>query len=255
MTPRAGPEPREGYVCGNGLRLRYLEWCPERVSADAPPLVCLHGIGGSAEDWDGLARSIGVHRRVIALDARGHGRSEWSPDAAYSTDAHFADLACAVDALHLERFALAGYSMGGGVAILSASALPSRVDQLVVLDAYPGPEMTEGSRRIATHIAAGPWLHEGRPRFDPAISAAFARDLEVGEPRRIDLWPHWDALECPTLLVRGELSRVLPEATAAQMLSRLPTANEVAIPGARHDLLRAQASEVADSLRAFLEGC
>ncbi|MCC6236300.1 MAG: alpha/beta hydrolase [Dehalococcoidia bacterium] len=248
-------EPREGYVDGNGLRLRYLEWCPEQARTRAAPLVCLHGIGGSAEDWQGLAAALGGGRRVIALDARGHGASEWSSDAAYSTDAHFADLACAVDALGLERFLLAGYSMGGGVAILSANALRERVAGVVVVDAYPGPEMTEGSRRIAGFIARGPWLHEGKPRFDPAISAAFARDLEAGEPRRMDLWPHWDALDCPTLLVRGELSRVLPASTALEMQARLPAATTRTIEGATHNLIFGHAEPVAAALGTFLERC
>ncbi len=251
--------PHEGYVDGNGLSLRYLDWYPEDASADLAadltPLVCLHGIGGSADDWSDLVAALRPQRRVIAFDARGHGRSEWSPDAAYSTDAHFADLVRAVDALGLERFLLAGYSMGGGVAILSANALRERVAGVVVVDAYPGPEMTAGSRRIAGFIARGPWLHDGRPRFDPAISAAFARDLEGGAPRRMDLWPHWDALECRTLLVRGELSLVLPPATADQMLARLPAASAVTVAGASHDLLRARTADLAGLISTFLRGC
>ncbi len=247
-------KPREGYVEGNGLRLRYLEWCAAETSHEAP-LVCLHGIGGSAEDWNALVSAFGEGRRVIAFDARGHGGSDWSTEAAYSTDAHFADLACAIDVLGLEQFVLAGYSMGGGVAILSANALGERVERVVVLDAYPGPEMTEGSQRISAFVARGPWLRAGKPRFDPAISAAFARDLEGGQPRRMDLWPHWDALECPTLLVRGELSRVLPEATAAEMLARLPGARGVTVAGAAHDLLRGHHAALAESMSEFLKRC
>jgi non-heme chloroperoxidase len=192
---------------------------------------------------------------VIALDARGHGASEWSRAAEYSTDAHFADLACALDALSIERCVLAGYSMGGGVAILAAHALVDRVERLVVVDTYPGPEMTEGSRRIAGFIAQGPWLKDGRPRFDPAISAAFARDLdlEAGDPRRLDLWPHWDALECPTLLVRASASNVLPEAVALEMRSRLPHTRLVALEGATHGVLRHSAPPLAEAMAAFLD--
>jgi pimeloyl-ACP methyl ester carboxylesterase len=245
-----------GSVAGNGLRLRYHEWGSEASAHGqaAVPLVCLHGIGGDADDWDEVARAFAGERRVIALDARGHGDSEWSPTADYSTDAHFADLACALEALGIERCVLAGYSMGGGVAILAAHALADRVERLVVVDTYPGPQMTEGSRRIAGFIAQGPWLKDGRPRFDPAISAAFARDLEAGEPRRLDLWPHWDALECPTLLVRATESRVLPESVALEMQSRLPHTQLVTLEGATHGVLRHSAQALTEAMATFLEG-
>lgn len=244
-----------GFVSGNGLRLRYREWSAEAPSArDALPLVCLHGIGGAANDWEAVAGALAQQRRVIAFDARGHGDSEWSPTAEYSTDAHFADLACALDELGIERCVLVGYSMGGGVAILAAHALGARVERLVVVDTYPGPEMTEGSRRIAGFIAQGPPLEDGRPRFDPAISAAFRRDLAAGQPQRVNLWPHWDALECPTLLVRAGASRVLPEPVAIEMQARLPQTHVVTLEGATHGVLRYSAPPLIEAMTAFLGG-
>ena len=78
---------------------------------------------------------------------------DWAPDAAYAGDAHFADVAGALDALGVERCILVGFSMGGGVAILCGGALSERVARLVVVDAYPDPIMSPGSRRIAEAIA------------------------------------------------------------------------------------------------------
>jgi pimeloyl-ACP methyl ester carboxylesterase len=242
------------FVLGSGLRLRYRAWLSEAKARTALPLVLLHGIGGTADDWDAVARGFAGERRVFAIDARGHGSSEWSPTAEYSTDAHFADLACALDALGIERCVLAGYSMGGGVAILAAHALAERVERLVVVDTYPGPEMTEGSRRIAGFIARGPQLADGRPRFDPAIAEAFRRDLQAGEPRRMDLWPHWDALDCPTLLVRAGASNVLPEPVAFEMQSRLAHARVVTLEGATHGVLRYYAPPLIEAMRGFFEG-
>ncbi len=250
---------RSGIVAGNGLRLRYVEWGAASGAREwgagegEPPLVCLHGIGGSADDWGVVARALHGNRRVIAFDARGHGGSEWSAAAEYSTDAHFADLVCALEALGVERCVLAGYSMGGGVAILAASALADRVERLVVVDAYPGPEMTEGSRRVAGWIAEGPRERDGRPTFDPAIGAAFRRDLEAGTARRMDLWPHWDALECPTLLVRAGASRVLPELVALEMQARASSARTVTLAGATHGVLRYHAAALVAELAAFLD--
>ncbi len=259
MRPRVTVEG--GSVAGNGLSLHYRAW-GDSGTPSALPLVLLHGIGGSADDWDAVACQLAAAepqpRRVFALDARGHGDSEWSPAAEYSTDAHFADLACALDALEIERCVLAGYSMGGGVAILDAHALVEHVERLVVVDTYPGPEMTEGSRRIAGFIAQGAWTREpgergGRPRFDPAISEAFRRDLASGAPQRMNLWPHWDAIECPTLLVRAGASNVLPEDVAFEMQARRPMTTTVTLEGATHGVLRYAAEPLADAMRAFIE--
>ncbi|MBI2760842.1 MAG: alpha/beta hydrolase, partial [Chloroflexi bacterium] len=209
-----------------------------------------------------VAIALAAAHAVIALDARGHGDSDWSPDAAYSGDAHFADLATALDALDVGKCILAGYSMGGGVAILTAGAISERVAGLVVVDAYPAPEMTEGSRKIAEQVASfsslrtGAWPADGttRPPFDPAIADAFARDLLAGELRRLDLWPMWDALGCPTLLVRGENSDVLPVALAAEMLQRQPRARMVTVPGVGHRVPFLRPRELAHLIIAFAAG-
>lgn len=244
----ASDEVAPSTVRGNGLRLGL-----QRLGLPStnPPVVYLHGVGGSSSDWLEVARALPWSG--FAIDARGHGRSEWSPGAEYSTDAHFSDLTCALDELGVERCVLAGYSMGGGVAMLAAHALGERVERLVIVDTYPGPEMTEGSRQIAHWLAGGPSQREGRPAFDPAISEAFRRDL-AGGARRMDLWPHWDALECPVLLVRAGASRVLPQEVALEMVARQPRAHLVTIEGATHGLLRYAAGPLASAIREFLEG-
>jgi esterase len=245
------------HVPGDGLTLAITRWAAARVAA--LPIVLLHGIGSRGADWEPVAGALTAGHPVIALDARGHGDSDWSPEAAYSGDAHFADLTTALDALGIDRCILAGYSMGGGVAILTAGAMPERVAGLVVVDAYPAPEMTEGSRRIAEQVASFSSLRpptrpvhiSGRPPFDPAIADAFARDLLAGDPRRLDLWPLWDALQCPTLLVRGEHSDVLPATLATEMLGRQPCARMVVMPGVGHRVPFHRPAELARLIVEF----
>jgi pimeloyl-ACP methyl ester carboxylesterase len=233
-----------GTVAGDGLRLAYRAWGDD--GADRLPLVLLHGLTGHGDDWDRMAVRLARHRRVIALDARGHGGSEWSADAAYAGDAHFADVATALDALGVERCALAGYSMGGGVAILTAGALPERVERLIVVDAYPAPEMTEGSRRIAESVAA--------IGFDPAIALKIAEELAGGEARRLDLWPLWEAVCCPALVVRGALSDVLPASLAQEMLTRQRNARLVTVPHVGHQIPFGAPEILAGLIEEFLGG-
>jgi len=237
MQPRASvsPAPLTAHVPGDGLLLRYEDWTPHQ--ADGPPVVLLHGITESAVAWRGVAARLVQHRRVIALDARWHGGSGWSAEEAYAPDHHFADLATALDALNLAHIDLVGFSMGGAVATMYAAASPERVARLVIVDAYPDPELSPGSRRIAAIVAAvyGD-AHATRGGFDPAIARRMREDLEAGAARRLDLWPFWEAVRSPALIVRGALSDVLTAELAAAMLARQPQARLVTIAGTGHQI-------------------
>jgi pimeloyl-ACP methyl ester carboxylesterase len=232
-------------VRGHELSLAYREW---NAAAPGPPLVLLHGITGSSSDWGALATRLDGHR-LLALDARGHGASDWAPDAAYAGDQHFADLATALEDLELDRSVLVGFSMGGGIAIIGAAAMPDRVAALVVVDTYPDPTMSAGSRRIAQWIAG---LGGGSGWFDPAISDRFREDLAAGGANRLDLWPMWEAIECPTLVVRGALSDVLPATTARQMVDRQPRAELLELPGVAHGIPHVRPAELAEAIRGFV---
>jgi len=245
------PAPRAGYIPGDGLRLRYYEW--EANGSPAAPVVLLHGITGSAFDWRAVAVELSLrNRRVIAIDARGHGESEWSAEEAYAPDHHFADLATALSALGIQHCTVVGFSMGGAVATMFAGALPERSAGLVVVDAYPDPRMSAGSRRIAEVIAS---LYDDDATrlpggFDPAIARRLRDDLAAGEARRLDLWPFWEAVSAPTLVVRGANSDVLTAEQAALMIERRPGARLVTVPNVGHQVPMQRPRELA---RAILE--
>lgn len=237
--------PATQRVPGAGLTLAWREW---NGQAPGPPLVLLHGITGSSADW----RHVAVHLagyRLIAFDARGHGESDWDPEENYAVDMHFADVATALDALAIDECTLAGFSMGGGVAILAAAAMPERVKALAVIDAYPYPSQTPGSARIARRVSTTP----PGSGFDPAISRHFHELLEAGFATRADLGPMWREVACPTVIVRGAESAVLPEDTAAAMVADLPHARLVTIPGVGHGIPYAKPAELAAILSSLAE--
>lgn len=237
--------PVASRVFGAGLELAVRTW-----NAEAPglPVVALHGITNSSAQWQATAEALAPARRVIALDARGHGESDWDPDEAYAVDMHFADLATALDALDIERCLLAGFSMGGGVAILTAACLPERVAGVAVIDAYPHPEQSPGSAGIARWVAERAHLTQ---RFDPAIARRFRELLAEGLTTRADLRPMWSAIAAPALVVRGRESIVLPAAFAADMLSALPGARLHTVDGVGHEILRYRPRELAAILEGF----
>ena len=230
------------------MQLAYSVWGQNQPG---PPLVLLHGITGSSASWDAVARLLAVDRRVIAFDARGHGGSDWSPEEAYAPDHHFADLVTALEALALGPCVLAGFSMGGAVATMTAACRPDLVQALAVIDAYPAPDLSPGSRRIAERIAAG--YEDGVATFfggcDPAIARRMRDDLRAGEARRLDLWPLWEALNVPTLLVRGGDSDVLTAAMATEMTVRQPRARLLELPNTGHGIPAHRPAALARALR------
>lgn len=236
------------FIDTGGLRLAYRTW---PGPTKAVPAVLLHGLAQNSTAWHAVATRLSRSRTVIAWDARGHGNSDWSPNAAYAGDEHFADVAGALDALGIERCILAGFSMGGGVAILCGSALPDRVVRLVVVDAYPDPIMSPGSRRIAEAIAAYQST-DARPPFDPAIARSMAEQLSGDDPRRLDLWPFWDAGDQPALLVRGARSTVLTEPMADEMLRRRASSRLTTIPNVAHPILTLRPAALATAIESFL---
>ena len=233
-------------VAGAGLSLAYREW---NGDCAGEALVLLHGIAGSSSAWEATAGHFGG-RRVIAFDARGHGESDWDADEAYGGDQHFADIATALEALGIGRCTLAGFSMGAGIAMIAAACIPERVAGVVVIDSYPSPEMTPGSRRIASWVST----YQGGARFDPAIARHFREQLQAGREARLDLWPMWEAISCPVVLIRGEQSDVLPAPLADEMIRRQPLAKLVTMAGVGHPIPLLRPRELADAISGFVDG-
>jgi len=111
------------------MLLHTYEW----GDADAPALLCLHGVTGHGERFRRLAEQRWSKRfRVIAPDLRGHGRSEWEPPWTFET--HVADIVETLDALGVEQADVAGHSFGGRLVLELAAAHPERLRRAVLLD-------------------------------------------------------------------------------------------------------------------------
>jgi pimeloyl-ACP methyl ester carboxylesterase len=98
------------------------------------PVVLVHSLAGNSTHWSAQLDHLRRSRRTVALDLRGHGRSEPPKNGDYTIAGIAGDVAAVVDTLGLERFVLVGHSMGGGVALEYAGLHPDRVAGLVLLD-------------------------------------------------------------------------------------------------------------------------
>jgi pimeloyl-ACP methyl ester carboxylesterase len=189
-------EPRPGSFRIAQITLRYLEW----GDAAAPPLVLLHGGLDNARGWDDIARPLAADWRVLALDLRGHGDSDWSPSGDYTALSYLSDILGFLRATAGGPAAVVGHSMGARLALQLAGAVPEAVRQLVAIEGMGGERglprdlalddkmrdwLTERGRRRASGVTAqvGHWLR-GRAelRYSPPhvhhdLEARIARQL------------------------------------------------------------------------------
>ncbi len=270
---------RDGFVSLNGLRFHYVEWGPPA----GPALVALHGLRSYAETFAELAAEL-PEMRVVALDQRGRGRSDWDAAGNYATPVYVADLEAFVDALRLDRFHLLGHSMGGANAIVYAGRHPERVLSLIVEEMAPGATASSaGSERIARELASTPASFPDRAsaaRFWRAIRPSItdaALDSRVrytldqapegtfvwrhdaagiaaarGRIAPFDLGPSLAAVRVPALLVRGGASNYVTDALAGEMSARCPGLQRVDIAGATHYVHDDAPAAFAAAVRAFL---
>jgi pimeloyl-ACP methyl ester carboxylesterase len=98
------------------------------------PVVLVHSLAGNTTHWAAQLEHLRRHRRAVAFDFRGHGRSDPPENSDYSLAGMAGDIAAVVDTLGLDRFVLVGHSMGGGVALTYAGAHPHRVAGLLLVD-------------------------------------------------------------------------------------------------------------------------
>jgi pimeloyl-ACP methyl ester carboxylesterase len=148
------------------------------------PVVFVHSLAGNTGHWSAQLEHLRSSRRAVAFDLRGHGRSEPSRSG-YAIDSVADDVGAVADALGLERFALVGHSMGGGVALSFAGAHPERVDRLLLLDA-----IGDGSQMSTAQM---------QPFLDGLDSPAYQETIEG----------YWNTIAGPNIAVRERLMRDL----------------------------------------------
>lgn len=271
---------RRSVLCASpaGLhRLSYLEW-GER--ANPRVLVCVHGLTRCARDFEFLARSLCGDYRVIGPDLPGRGESEWLRNAAeYALPIYVSDMVTLIARLDVQQLDWLGTSLGGMVGMALASLPQSPIRRLVLNDVGPllsaqalqrigayvgkapafdsldaaeqyvraasapfGPHSDAEWRFLTEHVVRA--LPEGgwRMHYDPAIAVAYASH---DNGKDIDLWPVYDAIRCPTLVLRGEQSDLLASATALDMQKRGPKARLVELAGVGHAPTLIHADQIA----------
>jgi len=256
-------------------------------SESSRAVVCVHGLTRNGRDFDTLASCLADRFRILCPDMPGRGESEWLPDASdYVFPTYLTALTAMLAHAQVERVAWIGTSMGGLLGMMVAAQKASPVTRLVVNDIGPVIE-SAALTRIAGYVGLDPTFDspealeahirevsapfgpltdaqwhdlarttsrrtaEGRWQlsYDPGIAVPFRTSASAGG----DLWPIWDAIRCPTLVLRGAESDLLSKSTADAMTSRGPKARVIEFQGVGHAPMLLSPHQI-EPVAAFLEG-
>lgn len=272
----------------DGLRLH---WC-ERGSAEGStlPVVCLPGLSRTTRDFDRIAEALAQDgRRVLALDYRGRGLSEWDEDPAnYSLPVECRDVLTVLGAAGVSTAVFLGTSRGGLLTMLLAAVQAGLVRGAILNDIGPVLERA-GLERIRGYIGRLPsprswaeagtqlrtlagarfpalddadWQHyaeltfrEADGRFELLYDPALSRNLEALDLDDVPaIWEAFDALRTvPLMAIRGEHSDLLSIATLDAMRLRHPGMVTHTVPGQGHaPFLRDEPT--VDAIRRFVAG-
>lgn len=257
-----------GYFATNdGLKLHYRDYPGPGAR---PPLVCLHGLTRNSKDFADFAERYSPRWRVLALDFRGRGSSDYDPlPARYNPLTYAGDVLQLLDQLRIEKAVFVGTSLGGLVMMTIAAMAPQRIAASILNDVGPDVDVA-GVERILTYVGKDRRFRTWDEAADAIASnygASFDRythddwvkmarrncreengeirfdyDMAIAEPfrttgpvPRVDLWPMFEALGLkPLLVVRGAKSDLLTEATVARMQEVAPHMRLATVAGVGH---------------------
>lgn len=215
-------------------------------AAEALPVLCLHGNGGSHMSFEGIAQALCRERAVIVPDMRDQGISTRGDAGELTYELLADDAACVLDALGTARAAVLGFSDGGIEALLLARDHARQVAGIVTMGANLVPEGVEGTSDMAADEALYRSL-EGD--FPAAARQAELLRLMLDHPH---ISPASLAkVACPATIMAGEFDMILPEETE-RIAAAIPRARKVIVPGAGHSLMRDAPEAVEQEVRALI---
>jgi pimeloyl-ACP methyl ester carboxylesterase len=259
---------RDGhFLVRDGLKLHYREY---PGSGEKPPLLCLPGLTRNARDFAAFAELQSPEFRVLALEFRGRGESEYDPvPARYVPLTYAGDVLEFLDKLSIPQAIFVGTSLGGLVTMTVAAISPDRIAAAILNDV--GPDLSKvGLDRIRSYVgmnqrfssweeaadliaqnnnhvpasfSRADWLRMARRicrdaggeivfDYDPAIAIPFTT---TGATPRFDMWPLFVGLaERPLLVIRGEKSDLLSAAAVEKMRDVAPHAKFATVRGVGH---------------------
>ena len=155
------PEPTDKFVTLNGIKLHYADWGGDPSQGAT---VLIHGGSANLHWWDLTAPLLTGEGRVLALDFRGHGHSQWASAADYGPAGYIEDVKAFIKHLGV-RVVLVGHSMGGAVVLWIAALHPELLEALIIVDSRGGPPPFWRKWQWQ-------WQQRAKPRPRPELASA-----------------------------------------------------------------------------------
>lgn len=281
LTPTPVEQITIKTVLVHGQRIAYLD------VGTGPPVILIHGFGGSMWQWEHQQHVLSHQFRTLTLDLPGSGLSD-KPDIAYQPHQMLEFLLGFMDTLEIPRATLIGNSMGAGLAIGMALSHPTRVDKLVLIDGLPSDiqhKLTGPSFRRALEtqvpwwlVSFGNWLFGGlvtdsvlkevihdhslltpavlersnRNRRRPGIIKPLMAMTKALPSWETDFAPRISNISHPTMIIWGEHDQVFPMAVGEELHRTIPRSTFVTIAHAGHMPQWEQPELVNRSLIAYI---
>lgn len=241
------------------------------VGGSGSPVVLVHGLGGRAEDWTSLMPLARDHHRVYVLDLPGYGRSDWPANATYSIP----ELAGAVEAFmdnrHLKQTDLAGWSMGGWIAMRVALEQPQRIRRLVIFDsagvrfsfswdtALFEPDTPDKLSTLDNLLMAGPAPHvpgfvqRNIFRFVGKHGWVVKRNMDSMTTGKSLLDGQLGGLKMPMLIVWGKEDHLIPVSVGEGIHTAVPHSEFVVVDGCGHLAPGQCSAQIGPVFKGFLD--
>jgi pimeloyl-ACP methyl ester carboxylesterase len=272
----------------NGIVLNLKEWYLSSAACSAQnpvEVVFLHGLGDASCVWSAVASELGKQYRIAAVDLRGHGDSDWSPDGNYTIEGYTADIAALFESRGMKDVLLVGHSLGGRIALHYAARNGDRVKSVILADYGPNEDEATAIfvrksirsayrpyKRLEDYIAilrdryafcdekllyqvADESTRKNADnnytlKYDPAV----INNPDIDQvPCSEEAWSLLSALGCQTLVMRGDFSSVLSAKTAQRMVERaIKEARLMTIPRAGHSVHLDNPAAVLKGIRQLL---
>jgi pimeloyl-ACP methyl ester carboxylesterase len=249
-TPNLPKPDHSGTLAANGIRLWYA------VFGHGEPVILVHGAFGNSNYWGLQVPTLARHYKVIVLDSRGQGRSSWNSEPPLSFHLMASDVLAFMDALHIPKAALVGWSDGGIIGLDIAIHHPERLTKLFAFGANSDPSAIKDD--IQQQPAFSEYSRRNKDEYQKLSPApnqlkAFSEQLDKME----DTEPHFTdeqlrSIRVPTWIVDGDRDEGIKREDTDHMAALIPRAGELILPNVSHFALLQDPEQFNEALLHFL---
>src|SRR5215472_8297419 len=249
-TPELPKPDRSGTVAVNGIRIWYA------VFGQGEPVIFVHGGMGNSNYWGLQVPALARHYKVIVLDSRGQGRTTWNSEPPLSFHLMASDVLGLMDALHIPKAALVGWSDGGIIGLDIAIHHPERLTRLFAFGAQSdlSGNKDDGDKN-PVFVAYMRRTKDEYPKLSPTPTElnAFSEQLN----KMWDTEPHFSdeqlrGIKVPTWIVDGDRDELIKREHTDRMAVLIPSAGELILPNVSHFAFLQDPEQFNEALLHFL---